>query len=216
MLLIEDDNIIIQGFYSILAKNSRLKLVEVAPKLVQAVTWCRRNSADIILISGNHCHFESIKKLQTLIRLRPDAGIILYSTRDNYSFLLKALEIGVRGIVSINAKVEDIIDAIKVVNARQKFLSPDIAQVLALHRSTYAKHRDLYELLSSREMEIMLMVTQGVPVQVIAQRLQLSPKTVNSYRYRMFSKLNIRSDVELTHMAISYGLITMEQVYQSD
>lgn len=56
---------------------------------------------------------------------------------------------------------------------------------------------------------------RGAAVAVIAERLQISPKTVNSYRYRMFSKLNIRSDVELTHIAISYGLIAIERVYQS-
>ncbi|MFS1563436.1 MAG: LuxR C-terminal-related transcriptional regulator [Candidatus Arsenophonus phytopathogenicus] len=54
-------------------------------------------------------------------------------------------------------------------------------------------------LLSDRELQIMLMVTHGIPVGEIAKQLNLSTKTINSYRYRMFSKLKVRSDVELTH-----------------
>ncbi|SUG32769.1 response regulator [Salmonella enterica subsp. arizonae] len=58
--------------------------------------------------------------------------------------------------------------------------------------------------------QIMLMITKGQKVNEISEQLNLSPKTVNSYRYRMFSKLNIHGDVELTHLAIRHGLCNAE------
>lgn len=64
--------------------------------------------------------------------------------------------------------------------------------------------------LSERELQIMLMITKGQKVNEISEQLNLSPKTVNSYRYRMFSKLNIHGDVELTHLAIRHGLCNAE------
>ena len=65
--------------------------------------------------------------------------------------------------------------------------------------------------MSERELQIMLMITKGQKVNEIPQKqLNLSPKTVNSYRYRMFSKLNIHGDVELTHLAIRHGLCNAE------
>ncbi|KLN95765.1 LuxR C-terminal-related transcriptional regulator [Moellerella wisconsensis] len=215
ILIIEDNNIILHGLQSIFTKSSRLKALEAVPMVSQAIIWCRHHNTDVILMNANQCHFISLDKIQTLMRLQPDAVILLHSAHDNYACLLKSLEIGVHGILSIGATVDDIIDAVKVVNTRQKFLSPDIAQKLALHRASYAEQCDLYAILSRREMEIMHLIAGGAAVAVIAERLQISPKTVNSYRYRMFSKLNIRSDVELTHIAISYGLIAIERVYQS-
>ena len=68
------------------------------------------------------------------------------------------------------------------------------------------KQPELYAL-SERELQIMLMITQGQKVQDISKKLCLSPKTVNSYRYRIFDKLNIKSDVELTLMAMRLGMI---------
>ncbi|NVK24369.1 MAG: two-component system response regulator UvrY, partial [Gammaproteobacteria bacterium] len=69
-----------------------------------------------------------------------------------------------------------------------------------------------FDSLSERELQIMLMITKGEKVQDIASQLNLSSKTINSYRYRMFEKLNIGNDVELTHMAIRYGMLDMDAI----
>lgn len=66
--------------------------------------------------------------------------------------------------------------------------------------------------LSERELQIMMMITKGQKVNEISEQLSLSPKTVNSYRYRMFSKLNINGDVELTHLAIRHGMLKSEKL----
>jgi two-component system invasion response regulator UvrY len=73
-----------------------------------------------------------------------------------------------------------------------------------------------FSCLSERELQIMLMITKGQRVNEISEQLHLSPKTVNSYRYRMFSKLNISGDVELTHLAIRHGLFNAETLSNSD
>ncbi|KLN47340.1 histidine kinase [Providencia rettgeri] len=171
--------------------------------------------ANMILISSDSFRYDSLKTIQTLRRTQPDVGIIIYNVRNNPAFFLKALDIGIFGLLSINVTVADIIEAIQIVSVKRRIISPDIAQDLALQRLVYSNQQDLYDLLSGRELEIMLMITQGMPIKQVAQTLSLSPKTVNTYRYRMFGKLNICSDVELTHIAISYGLITANRVYSS-
>jgi len=70
-----------------------------------------------------------------------------------------------------------------------------------------------FESLSERELQIMLMITKGEKVQDIAERLNLSSKTVNSYRYRMFEKLNVGGDVELTHLAIRHKMIDIDSAH---
>jgi two-component system invasion response regulator UvrY len=93
----------------------------------------------------------------------------------------------------------------------QLFISPDIAQKLAL-RHISGQDESPFDGLSERELQVTLMITNGLKVQVIAEKLCVSPKTVNSYRYRIFKKLAINSDVELTHMAIRYGLLDKSNV----
>ncbi|MTC60736.1 response regulator [Providencia rustigianii] len=211
IIIIDDSNISIRGIEAILARHSRYKVVMSFPNLDQVITWNRQNRANIILISSEHCHFGSLKTLATIRRTQPDVGIIIYNIRNNYSFVLRALDIGIFGILSANINEDELIESIQIVNARQKIISPDIAQHIALQRVNQRNQLDIHKLLSARELEIMLMITKGVPVKQVADRLSLSPKTVNTYRYRMFGKLNICSDVELTHIAISYDLITAKQ-----
>lgn len=90
------------------------------------------------------------------------------------------------------------------------YIASDIAQQMALSQIEPEKTESPFASLSERELQIMLMITKGQKVNEISEQLNLSPKTVNSYRYRMFSKLNIHGDVELTHLAIRHGLCNAE------
>jgi two-component system invasion response regulator UvrY len=103
------------------------------------------------------------------------------------------------------------VKAIRAVYSGQKHLSPEIAKLLAL-KSLAGVGKSPFESLSNRELQITMMITQGTKVQEIAEKLHLSPKTVNSYRYRIFDKLQIKSDVELTHIALRFGLLDSEDI----
>lgn len=102
------------------------------------------------------------------------------------------------------------INAIRLVQSGQRAISPEIAQRMAL--SQFSNDENPFKQLSERELQIMLMITKGQRVPDISEQLNLSPKTVNSYRYRLFSKLDINGDVELTHLAIRYGMLDAEKI----
>lgn len=108
------------------------------------------------------------------------------------------------------------VNAIRQVNAGQRYIATDIAQQMALSQIEPQKADSPFDSLSDRELQIMLMITKGQKVADISEQLSLSPKTVNSYRYRMFSKLNISGDVELTHLAIRHGLLNAESLISSE
>ena len=95
--------------------------------------------------------------------------------------------------------------------AGQRYISTDIAQNLAL-RPFAEVQQSPFEQLSGREMQIALMVIRGMGAAEMGKKLILSPKTVNSYRYRIFEKLDIKNDVELTKLAIQHGLLETESV----
>src|SRR5690606_11514304 len=93
----------------------------------------------------------------------------------------------------------------------QKYISQEMAQQIALGQLSLSDD-DPFQKLSEREMQILLMITRGIRVPDIASQLNLSAKTVNTYKYRMFEKLNVGGDVELTHLAIRHKLISSENI----
>ncbi len=112
--------------------------------------------------------------------------------------------------LSKGAAPQEVVSAIRSVYSGQRYIASDIAQQMALSQIEPEKTESPFASLSERELQIMLMITKGQKVNEISEQLNLSPKTVNSYRYRMFSKLNIHGDVELTHLAIRHGLCNAE------
>ena len=104
------------------------------------------------------------------------------------------------------ADADEMIRAIRAVNAGQRYISPHIASRMAFKLVSDVAET-AFESLSERELQVALMITMGMSVQEVATKLCLSPKTVNSYRYRIFEKLNVRNDVELTLLAIRHGLV---------
>ncbi|ENG4917866.1 autoinducer binding domain-containing protein [Salmonella enterica subsp. enterica serovar Uganda] len=122
----------------------------------------------------------------------------------------QAMQAGAAGYLSKGAAPQEVVSAIRSVYSGQRYIASDIAQQMALSQIEPAKTETPFASLSERELQIMLMITKGQKVNEISEQLNLSPKTVNSYRYRMFSKLNIHGDVELTHLAIRHGLCNAE------
>lgn len=127
----------------------------------------------------------------------------------------KVMQAGASGYLSKGAAPDEVINAIRAIASGQRYIGAEIARQMAL--SQLAPEADTpLSALSERELQIMLMITKGLKVNEIAEALNLSPKTVNSYRYRMFSKLNISGDVELTHLAIQNGIVSSDKLLNSD
>jgi len=102
--------------------------------------------------------------------------------------------------------------AVLKVKSGQRYISPEIAQRMALKPFDTQESACPFDVLSDREMQISILIVNCIKVQEISDQLFLSPKTVNTYRYRIFEKLNITSDVELTRLAIRHGIIDTESV----
>ncbi|MCP0914092.1 LuxR C-terminal-related transcriptional regulator [Legionella sp. 27cVA30] len=118
----------------------------------------------------------------------------------------RVLQLGAMGYLTKESGAEEMAAAIRKVYKGEKYLSAEIAQKMAIN-SLQAPHESPFDLLSEREMQVMLMITRGMTAQEIADRLFLSSKTINGYRYRMFEKLGIKNDVELTYLAMKHGVI---------
>ena len=180
-----------------------------------AVKWCRSNNVDVVLMDMNMPGIGGLEATRKIVRYSPDAKVIMLTIHTESPLPAKVMQAGASGYLSKGAAPQEVVNAIRSVNAGQRYIASDIAQQMALSQIEPQSESPL-SCLSERELQIMLMITKGQKVTEISEQLNLSPKTVNSYRYRMFSKLNISGDVELSHLDIRYGLFNSEPLISSE
>lgn len=199
------------GMRRILEDIKGIKVVGETKCGEDAVKWCRNNTAniDIVLMDMNMPGIGGIEATRKIVRFSPDIKVIMLTIHTENPLPVKVMQAGASGYLSKGTAAQDVINAILAVHAGQRYIASDIAQQMALSQ-LQPQTETPFNCLSERELQIMLMITKGKKVNEISEQLNLSSKTVNSYRYRMFSKLNISGDVELTHLAIRHGLCNAE------
>ncbi|ARR49088.1 two-component system response regulator UvrY [Photobacterium damselae subsp. damselae] len=209
VFLVDDHELVRTGIRRLLEDVRGIKVVGEADSGEDAVKWCRANHADIILMDMNMPGIGGLEATRKILRFNPDVKIIVLTVHTENPFPTKVMQAGASGYLTKGAGPGEMVNAIRMVNSGQRYISPEIAQQMAL--SQFASNSENpFKDLSERELQIMMMITKGQKVTDISEQLSLSPKTVNSYRYRLFNKLDISGDVELTHLAIRHGMLDTE------
>lgn len=206
VFLVDDHELVRTGIRRILEDVRGIKVVGEAQSGETAVTFCRQHHPDVILMDMNMPGIGGLEATRKILRIRPDVRIIVLTIHSENPFPTKMMQAGAAGYLTKGAAPDEMIQAIRLVHSGQRYISPEIAQQMALSQFASADENP-FKSLSERELQIMMMITKGQKVTDISEQLNLSPKTVNSYRYRLFSKLGINGDVELTHLAIRYGML---------
>ena len=211
VLIVDDHELIRTGISRMLADFDKIQVVGEAESGEEAVSKARELRPDVVLMDANMPGIGGLEATRRLIRFDPDVKVIAVTIHNEEPFPTKFLQAGAAGYMTKGADIKEIVKAIIQVKTGKRYITPEIAQEMAL-KALNPDENSPFDILSEREMQVMLMITQGQKVQDISDQLFLSPKTVNSYRYRLFEKLNIENDVELTHMAIRFGVIETNKI----
>jgi two-component system invasion response regulator UvrY len=186
-----------------------MKVIGEADSGEAAVKWCRNNHPDVVLMDINMPGIGGLDAMHKILRINEDIKIIMLTMHTENPFPATEMQAGAAGYLSKAAAPDEVLTAIRAVNSGQRYLAPEIAQKMALSQISPVSE-DPFSVLSERELQIMMMITKGQRVVDISEQLGLSSKTINSYRYRLFDKLGVNGDVELTHFAIRYGMLDAE------
>lgn len=206
ILLADDHDLVRAGIGRMLDDVPDMKVVGQATSGEEAISMCRELQPDVVLMDIRMPGIGGLEATRKIVSRNPDIKVVAVSAWDDDPVPARLLQAGASGYVAKGAPFDEVIKAIRKVMAGQRYLSANVAEQLALKQ--FAKPESSpFERLSERELQIALMVVNCEKVQDISDKLNLSPKTVNSYRYRLFEKLDISSDVELTHLAIKYGMV---------
>lgn len=206
VLLVDDHDLVRTGIRRIIEDTKGFKVVGEAQTGEEAIKLCREDAPDVVLMDMNMPGIGGLEATRKLARYCPDTKIIVLTVVTEDPIPQKVMQAGAAGYLTKGANPDEMIKAIKAVSVGQRYLAPDIAQKMALRQFSGVDDNPFNQL-SERELQIMMMITRGEKVQDISEKLNLSPKTVNSYRYRLFEKLDITNDVELTHLAIRHGML---------
>lgn len=214
VLLVDDHELVRVGIRRLLEDAQSLKVVGEAGSGEEAVRLARETLPDVVVMDVQMPGIGGLEASRKIMRHNPDARILALTVCDDEMYSSRFLQAGAAGYITKGCDPEEMIRAIRAIHAGQRYISSGIAQKLALKRVTREENSPL-DLLSERELQIMLMITAGQKVQDISLKLCLSPKTVNSYRYRIFEKLSIENDVELTLLAVRLGLVEKHNAAES-
>lgn len=206
VLVVDDHELVRTGICRMLTDQVDIEVVGQAESGEDALVLARKNQPDIILLDVNMPGIGGIETTRRLVQSIPTTKIIAVSGLSEEPYPSLVLKAGAKGYITKGAPIEEMVRAIKKVSHGGKYFSADIAEQLA---SSYLADTQLspFDQLSEREMQVAMMVVSCHSAQDIADKLFVSVKTVNTYRYRIFEKLNIDSDVKLTHLAIRYNLV---------
>lgn len=207
----DDHELIRTGISSMLADFDKIKVVAQAESGEEAIKLARELRPEVVLMDANMPGIGGLEATRRLIRFDPDIKVIAVTVHNEEPYPTKFMQAGAAGYVTKGVDISEMVKAIIQVKTGKRYITPDIAQQMAL-KALEPDSESPFDILSEREMQVMLMITQGQKVQDISDSLFLSTKTVNSYRYRLFEKLNIANDVELTHMAIRHGIVDLNKI----
>ena len=207
VLIVDDHDLVRFGFKSLLGAQDAITVVDTLSCGEDAITWCRDNNGnvDVILMDVNMPGIGGIGATQRISKSWPGIGIIIVTVHDDGPLPKQLLNGGARGYLTKGNGVDEMITAIKDVHKGKHYIAKDIAQKLAL--SVLPGETNPMDTLSMRETQVMMMIAQGTKTQKISEILNLSPKTISTYRMRLHEKLNVSSDIEMLHMAMKHGVL---------
>jgi two-component system invasion response regulator UvrY len=211
ILVVDDHQLVRVGTSRLLADIAGLQIVGQAESGEQAIDMVKDLKPDVVLMDIQMPGIGGLEATRRCLRVDPELKVIAVTMHEDEPYPSKLLGVGAAGFLTKNADVDEMVRSIKKVMSGQRYISSEVAQHLAL-RPYSNEAASPFEVLTSREMQITLMVIMGYGAPDISKKLSLSSKTVNSYRYRIFEKMSTKNDVSLTRLAIKHGLIDAETV----
>lgn len=208
VLVVDDHPIARQGIISMINHHPDLKVIGEANDGIEALKLAKSLHPEVVTLDIQMPNSDGVDAVQKFQRYVPNVKIIMLSAFKEGYFPTHFLETNVSGYVTKDCKGDELAEAIRSVKRGEPFFSHNVAQIIAMQKIT-GENTSIFSRLSKHELQIAMQFIKGYSNQKIADLHHLSKKTVTSHRINIFAKLNIRSDVELLHLAIREGLIEL-------
>lgn len=210
IFLADDHAIVREGLRALVASQPDMEVVGEASNGLDALTGAASTNPDIVVLDVSMPGLDGMRATQQLLQVAPHVKVITLTVHEDRGYLQQALDIGASGYVLKRAAANDLITAIRSVSAGGTYIDPAIAGKLA-HRGEQADEPLAVvgaESLSEREEEVLRLIANGYSNKEIASRLEISVKSVETYKARSLEKLGLRSRVDIVRFAVGRGWLT--------
>lgn len=207
VVIADDHQLVREGVKKVLSVDPDIVLVGEAADLKSTLAVLGSVEADVLLLDLTLSPVHELDALRTVVARVPGIRVLVLSSHGEQRFGINVLKLGAAGYIPKSLTVDVMLKAIHKVHAGGRYLSESLAEILADEVSS-SQPRHAHERLTDREQQVMRLLAMGHPVKQVAARLEISISSVNTYRSRIFTKLQLRSNAELIRYAIHHGLVS--------
>jgi len=205
VLITDDHPVVRRGIRQILEDDERIGLVLEAGDGKELFDRLNKQIFDVILLDISLPGRSGLDLIGQIKKSQPSAAILILSIHSETMYAIKAMKSGAAGYLTKSSAPDELMTAIIKVSRGERYISPSLADAMA-ESLISGSEKPLYQLLSSRELEVLQLFAEGKKVVQIAAELSLSPKTIGTYRERILEKLKLHSTADLIRYAIMEGI----------
>jgi two-component system, NarL family, invasion response regulator UvrY len=206
ILIADDHSVVRQGLQQIVSERMNMVVAGEAANGQEALDLVRENDFDVAIIDIAMPGRGGLDILRDLKATKPDMRVIVLSIYPEEQYAVRSLRDGASAYLTKTSAPDELVLAIETVAAGRRYITPSIADRLAGYIED-ATARPAHELLSDREMQVLVLIGSGRTVKEIAEELTLSVKTVSTYRSRVLEKMSLASNADLIRYAIHHHLV---------
>lgn len=215
LLVVDDHDVVVKGIEAEIGKTPAFELTGTASDGPGAVEQARALQPDIVVLDVSLPGMNGVEAAYRIREVSPKSRIVVFSMHSEKELVLSLFRAGIAGYVLKEETVEDLVNALEIVRNGSTYYSRKVNDLLHEHMlelelgdgKEALQVQDGIARLSTREKEIFPLLADGMTIKEIADRLCISPKTVESHKYNIFDKLGARSIADLTKLAIRKGLV---------
>jgi two-component system invasion response regulator UvrY len=210
VVLVDDHDVVMEGVAMLLADTPIIAVVGKATSGEDAIVLVKEKQPDVVLMDLRMPGMGGLQAGKQILLENPGVKLIALTTLIEAPFPERVLQAGFSGYLSKNTNIVELVLVIKAVHAGKRYITPEIAKNLAFQ--SIQGNLPPAAKLSERELEVMMLIIKGHKVAEIAEMLGVKTKTINTFRYRAFEKLEVKNNVDLTHLAVRYGMLEIEKI----
>lgn len=202
----DDHEIVRNGLRMLIDQEKEMKVGVEASSCSELISSLEEVNVDLLILDLNLGDKNGVESIEGVSNLFPKLPILVLSTYPEEPYAVQAFKAGASGYLNKTVISDELIKAIQKITAGKKYISESLAENLAYGFSLEKSDIDPVELLSKREFEVLSLIASGQAYKEIAGKLNLSPKTVSTYRTRILEKLNLTSTAQLLRFAYEHNI----------
>ena len=211
-ILLADDHLVMRtGLRALLERQPNLEVVGESENGRETAELATSLRPDVVVMDVGMPVLNGIEATKVIVGQHPTTAVVILSMHADESYVMRALKAGARGYLLKDSAAADLISAIQAVSQNKSFFSPKVSRILAEDYVRVLKQKgavDSYDLLTSREREILQLLAEGKANKEVATALNISPYTVETHRSHILQKLNLHNPAELILYAVRKGIIS--------